>query len=888
MKTARSFPCCFVMLELPRAMKTRLLWCITLYLLCHPQVWGQKVTSAVPPSPQAALPSEPSWQSTLPEAQVVPQPASGVPVEIDAKNQSEQTLKTGAVYTLDGDVVIHDRGYIVHADHATYNTGTGEIVASGHLMVDGGPDDEHFTASHGTVNVKQDTGDFFDVVGTVGAERRPHGRMIFTAPNPFAITGKEVRQLGKGNYQVIHGTMTSCRLPKPDWRILAQDIRLNHGIASTSGAWFQLFHVPLFYLPYVTHPVNVQRSSGILLPYFGNDTTRGFIVGEGVYVTLGRSADFTLATQYWSKRGFAPNGMFRYRGRGPDFGNVRFQSLLDHGLLESNGARVNQGGVDVAADGRYDFTPHTRGVIDAEYLSSYVYRLVFQENYAIAIDSEVKSQMFATHENHDLWASLRMNRYQDFQSSTVAGDEVRILHLPQIDVEAADHRLGVSSMDWSFTGSAGALSRYDFPNFRTSAEVPRVDFYPRVSLPLHFAGWTFRPQAGLRETWYGKSQFPTSLEQIPVVRTAGTSRTAIEAGAELRPPALERDFSAPWLRRLTGGDVRHVIEPAIQYRYVTGINNFREILRFDQTDVASNTNEIEYGMTQRFLVRNRTPRPCRNNQAPAPGSENPPQESGLENGQGNGQDTTGQSAESSGLAEVTGWGIGAAAPPGRNGAPALCGDQTRDWVTWRLAQKYYFEPDFDRAITRGTPNPLDTTLDFTGVDFLTGPRHNSPVISRLRLQTTQATDLEWDVDYDVKKGKITSSNVFAAFQRGLYRLQFGDAYMNVPLGVTPLSTTRIYTPSAENPFNQIHLTAVHGAANKLGFSEGASTAYDLVHQELQYGAVQAQYNWNCCGIDFQYRRFSLGSIRDDTEYFYSFNLAGLSNLGDLRHRISLF
>ena len=866
-------------------MKTRLFWCITLYLLCHPQVWGQKVTSAVPPSPQA-LPSDPSQQSALPAAHVVPQPASGVPVEIVANQQDRRSLKNGSFYTLDGDAVIHYRDYIVHADHATYNTATGDVVGRGHMMIDGGPDDEHFTASHGTINVRNDTGDFFDVVGTVGTERTARGKMVFTAPNPFAITGREVRQLGKRRYEVIHGTMTSCRLPKPDWRIIARYISMDNGVAATRNAWFQIFHVPLLYLPYVTHPVDVQRSSGILLPYFGDDTTRGLIVGEGFYLTLGRSADLTMATQYWSKRGFAPNGMFRYRGLGRDFANVRFQSLLDHGMLEfPKGAppyRVNQGGVDFAGDGRYDFTPNTRGVVDAEYLSSYVYRLVFQENYAVAIDSEVSSQLFATHQEHDMWASLRMNRYQDFQSSTIAGDEVRILHLPEIDLQATDHTLEGSPLVWSFTGSAAALSRYDYPDFRTSAEVPRVDIDPNVSLPLHFAGWTFRPHAAVRETWYGKSQFPTTLEQIPVVRAAGTTRTDVETGFDLRPPALERDFSAPWLRRLTGGDVRHVIEPAIAYRYVTGINNFRGILRFDQTDVASNTNEIEYGLTQRFLVRNRTPRPCPSNEEPAPASENAPQSES--------EDVTGQSAESSGLAEVTGWGIGAAAPPDHPGAPVLCGDQTRDWVTWRVAQKYYFEPDFDHAITRGTPNPLDTTLDFTGVDFLIGPRHTTPVISRLRVQTSQATDLEWDLDYDVKKGGITSSNVFAAFRRGLYRLQFGDAYMNVPLGVTPLSTLRqrAETPATNNQFNQIHLSAIRGAASKLGFSEGVSTAYDLVHQELQYGAVQAQYNWNCCGIDFQYRRFSLGTIRDDTEYFYSFNLAGLSNVGDLRRRLSLF
>jgi LPS-assembly protein len=638
--------------------------------------------------------------------------------------------------------------------------------------------------------------------------------------------------------------MTSCRLPRPDWRILSRTIELDNGMARTTNGVFQFFHVPVMYLPYVTHPVHEQRVSGILLPYVGNNTTKGLILGEGFYLTLGRSADLTLASQYYSKRGWAPNGLFRYRGRGEDFGTFHFHSLLDRGAVVGNGQRQNQGGVDVAGDARFDFSPQTTGVVDAEYLSSYIYRLVFEEDYAIAINSEVKSQVFMTHEYRDSWTSIRFNRYQDYQSASVPGDEVRILHLPMIDVESADRRVGgpmsLSSVWWGFSGSAGALSRYDFPHFRTSAEVPRVDIYPRLSMPLHFGGWTFRPNGAFRETWYGKSQFPADLEQIPVVRGAGAPRTDVEAGFELRPPALERDFSAPWIVRLFGGDIRHTIEPELGYRYVTGINNFQQILRFDDIDVASNTNELQYGVTQRLFLRHLHPHPCSGDEALGPDS--------------------------------------------------MCGGGTRDWITWRVAQKYYFEPDFDHAITTGTPNPLTTTLDFTGIDFLTEARHTTPVISRLRVRTTSATDVEWDLDYDAEEGKITSSNVFAGYQRGAYRFQFGDSYVNVPLGTTPLTTAKTPPgpPNAPNPFNQIHVAAIYGAASKLGPSVGLNAAYDLVHQQLQYGALQTQYNWNCCGIDFQYRRFSLGSIRDDTEYFYSVNFAGFASVGDLTHRISLF
>jgi LPS-assembly protein len=842
------------MLELPRAMRTRLLWCITLYLLLQPRVWAQTVTTELPPStlgqnatPAAApagLPDDPSLQSTLPEAHVVPQPPEGVSVKLVANTQSRQGLKDSNLYTLDGDVVIYYRNYIVHADHATYNDGSGKIEAQGHLMIDGGPDDEHFEADRGTINADADTGDFFNVVGTLGVERNPRGRMVFTAPNPFALTGREVLQLGQGHYRVIHGTMTSCRLPRPDWRILSHMMELNHGVAKASNGLFEIFNMPVMYMPYVTHAVEVQRQSGILLPYVGNNTTKGLILGEGFYLTLGRSADLTIASQYYSKRGWAPNGLFRYRGAGEDFGTIHFHSLLDRGLSMGNGTFTNQGGIDVSGDGRFDFSPHTTGVADMEYLSSYIYRLVFEEDYAIAINSEVKSQAFVTHEDRDFWASVRMNRYQDFQSSTVVGDEVRILHLPMVDVESADRHLGgplsASPVWWGFTGSAGAMSRFDYPAFRTSAEVPRLDFYPHISMPLHFDGWTFRPNVAFRGTWYGKSQFPSDLDQIPVLRSAGTTRSDIETGFELRPAALERDFHSPWLVHLLGGDLRHTIEPDLQYRYVTGINNFRQILRFDDTDVVSNTNELEYGLTQRLFLRHLHPHPYTGDEALGP-------------------DT-------------------------------MCGGGTRDWITWRVAQKYYFEPNFDHAITRGTPNPVETTLDFTGIDFLTEARHNSPVISRLRMRTTTATDVEWDLDYDAKEGKITSSNVFAGYQHGAYRFQFGDGYVNVPLGATPLTTAKMPpgSPNAPNPFNQIHLAAIYGAASKLGPSVGLNAAYDLVHQQLQYGALQTQYNWNCCGFDFQYRRFSLGSIRDDTEYFYSLNFAGFANIGDLAHRISVF
>lgn len=67
-------------------------------------------------------------------------------------------------------------------------------------------------------------------------------------------------------------------------------------------------------------------------------------------------------------------------------------------------------------------------------------------------------------------------------------------------------------------------------------------------------------------------------------------------------PSLARIFNSPkWL----GDQVKHVIEPRAQFRYVTGIGNFRSLLRFDETDLLSNTNEVEVMVTNRLYAKRR-------------------------------------------------------------------------------------------------------------------------------------------------------------------------------------------------------------------------------------------------------------------------------------------
>ena len=79
-----------------------------------------------------------------------------------------------------------------------------------------------------------------------------------------------------------------------------------------------------------------------------------------------------------------------------------------------------------------------------------------------------------------------------------------------------------------------------------------------------------------------------------------------------------------------------------------------------------------------------------------------------------------------------------------------------------------------------------------------------------------------------------------------------------------------------------------GKQNRAGFNLAANGGYDFVNGALQYAGIQAVYNWNCCGLTLGYRRFALGSLRDETQYLYGFTLANFGSVGDIRRSNIVF
>ncbi len=804
--------------------------------------------------PPGRLPDGPGAVK-YPEAKVVPEEDNTSLVEITTSGPQS---KTGSLYVLNDDVVIHYRDWIVNADHIEYDMETGNLTATGHLKVTGGANNEVISASHGEMNMRNQTGRFYDVIGSVGLKNQGRGptnpndkkTTLFVSGNPFLFTGRMVVKTGPRSYDVYDGTVTSCQLPDPDWILSAAKFTVDNDKASAKNSIFHLMNVPLLYMPYVTHAVDAEsRQSGLLIPVLGQSSTKGFILGEEFYWAINRSADLTVGVQYFSLRGWEQSATFRYRGLGNNFVRAHYNGLLDRGYY-SNGTYVNQGGEDVTASARYDFSAHTRVVGDAEYLSSFAYRQAFTENFNQAVSSDILSYAYGVYQDNGYSGMVRLDRYQGLKqtaTTTTPEEQIRIFHTPSLEVATTEHRIGGGPVFWTMESSVAGLKRVQ-PDFATTGLTQRFDLHPQVVLPLSVDGWHFRTSLGVRETIYSRSRKTPYTSPLPIESGSAVNRADFELEEDVRAPVLERTFQSKLLDKLFGSEVKHTIEPGFTYRYVTGVDNFLNVLRFDDVDVVSNTNEMEYGVTQRLFIHPRkSSGPCVTTVEDTNGAL------GGDAGQYQSSDQAGNS----------------------------CGQ--REWMSWRLSQKYFFDPTFGGAVISGRRNIFDTTLNFSGVAFLTEPREISPLISRLRVHPAQKVDVEWDFDLDTGAKKFTSNNVLVDVRQGNYFSGLSYARLNAP--------GRFFTEgvsSSVSDFSQLRFLLGYGGPSKKGLGVAANVGLDLRLTSVQYATLQTSYNWDCCGFSVEYRKYELGSVRNENAYRFNFTLANIGTAGNLRRAERLF
>lgn len=722
-----------------------------------------------------------------------PRPTAPGPGEA-AKISAIQQESDGKLLHLRGNARIETPDALLTADEIDYDQTTHDAEARGKVRYESFAHGEKLNCDRAEYNTESKTGKFYNVSGTSPA-RIEARRGLLTTQNPFYFSG-EWAEKTEDRYLLHNGFLTDCLIPSPWWRLKAPTFDIIPEDRSISKAsWFYVKEIPIFYTPYFYKSLKKQpRRSGLLTPNIGNSSLRGKTVGVGYFWAINRSFDLTYRGLLYSKTGFGHQADFR--------GVISPHTYFDasfYGIASGNANSTSPSGFVLSVEGKSDLGNGWEARGDLRLLSSFAFRQQFTQSFDEAVSSETHSVGYITKHWSDFGFDLVAERNVNFQS-TAPNDEIVLRKLPEAEFVTREHELGNLPVWFSLDSSYG-LERRTEPEFQTRQFVQRVNFEPRIMTAAHWHGFDLAPSFGIHEIAYDSSIANN------IVSGENIEHFARDVSLDLSAPPLSAIFNAPkWMGRGKGARLKHVIEPRVTYRYVSGINDFNNVVRFDDTDILSNTNEVEYSLTNRLLAK----------------------------------DSNGN------VTEV---------------------------LSWQLWYKRYFDPTFGGAVIPGQTNVLMSTVDLTGIPFVDGPRHQSPVVSVFRYQSF--LNLDWRTDYDPVRGGIIDNGV--NIDRRIKQLYFsvGDyALKSDPLLSLPGS-------------NQLRWQITYGGDNRRGWNYGFSAFYDYRQGLLQFAQTQVTYNTDCCGFSVQYRRFNFG-VRDENQFRVAFQVSNIGSVGTLRRQDRIF
>jgi LPS-assembly protein len=742
--------------------------------------------------------------------------------------------KKGDLFIADDDVDIHYGDQRLQADHVEYNEKTFESAARGHVRFD--YNNEHLEADEAHYNVSTGHGTFTNVRGTVKIERRPNP-LILTSQNPIYFQAPEVERLAGDVYLVNRGWITICDPQHPTWQFYAPHarIRLNKNVALVS-ANFRLYRVPLIWLPYATAPAGEKiRQTGILLPVISQSNAKGFVFGDALYLAPKPWVDATLGAEFLSKRGSAERAEFRARPFENTSIKYTYFGVIDSGLkLPGPNDTIlveKQGGHEQQLEVQSLLPDGWRFVADVNELTSLTFRLAFADTFGDAITSEVRSATFVSNNFRGFSLNFAALADKTFLSIPITSATTGVV-TPAVSVslrDAPEARFGsVEQAPWqnlpfyfSFDASAGALHRADDTPLNTPSFVPRTEFAPKVTVPLHFGDWLgITTSAVFRTTYYGDSYNAAGdLSGQSITRNTG------ELTVEFRPPTLERFFDRASLDKSKPRKrYKHTIEPIVTYHYVTGVNNFADFIRFDSDATLTDTNEIEYGITQRFFSKT---------------GDDQPQ-------------------------ELLTWSIYQKHYFDPTFGGAIVDGQRNVFEAFSSISPF--------AFAFGPRNWSPIISDFT---ISPGGRYD----------VEQILQYDPQIQRLVTVGTLLKVKPYSEFFATVSYFRLNDNPVQADL---PLSPPPNFVPFEQPLSNQVRALLGYGNLTRKGFNFTTGISYDFTNQTLQSQLVQISYNGNCCGLALEYRRINLGQVRTENRFTATFIIANIGSFGNLRRQEKIF
>ncbi len=483
------------------------------------------------------------------------------PVRISAASITyDDTTKT---YLAEGKVEIWQGNRKLTADRVTFNSETQEAQARGNVVLLQGND---FLRGE-EMKIDLDTSLGIVVRGT-----------LFLKAQNYYLRGEEIERLGENTYRIREGSFTTCNGDLPAWRFTGKEtLVVLEEYADVYGATFQIRNLPVLYFPYLVLPVKRDRQSGFLFPRVGYSNTAGALLGLSYFWAISKNMDSTFYLDEFTTKGLGKGGEYRYIRKAGSSG-----SLYAYHIRESEEYR---GKYSAVLDRRPD-----RWQVD--YFHGEHFEPGFFANARVRAFSDRQyfrdyGSTYGEQSSEQAYSFLSLTK--DWERYSLYGEarqtvDLRVEDKTTLQQYPVTHFTGIrqpvkgTPLFFDFDSSYGYFWR------EQGTRGQRLEFYPRLSLPLRFGGLEFNSQVSARETFYATDE-------------NGSQNVALGGFQTSLGGDLYRIYDTGWT---SIPKIKHVIRPEISYTYIPEVNQSK-VPFYDQ--LVPKTSGLFYGITSRLIAK---------------------------------------------------------------------------------------------------------------------------------------------------------------------------------------------------------------------------------------------------------------------------------------------
>ena len=715
----------------------------------------------------------------------------------------------GDVFIYTGNVEARYTDIRIFANRVIYNDATKDVIAEGDVYFE--QQGQTLVGERLEFSLTTKRGTIYEPSGFT--DRTPDGSRLL-------IDASRAHKTGYDTYVLDDARITACQERIPKWSFTAKRARIRIDKQATLyNGILRIKNVPVFYLPYVSLPINKRdRASGFLLPSYGSSNIKGRTFRGAYYQTLGASADILFRADTYSKRGFGTG--FDFRARTDDNSRIAIGSFMVFDRLwgektdDFGNPLPDQGGSSFYADAVQYFKNGFVAVADVNITSSFDFRQVFAEDVQQAVSPEERSLVYLNRN----WRSFTFNASFGETGTFVTSGLIKTRALPSFELSKRSTRVSEKiPIYFAFDSAAEGVRRTeaqgtsDVLNLKTPSIVQRLDFAPRAIIPLpSLAGFLITPSLGLRSTFYSDTLDPVRR----IVVGNDLWRLYGELAIDVRPPALAKTF------RANDGSPRfkHVIEPYFTYRRLSGIDEYVRTIKFDEKDVIADTNEFEYGITNRILI----PRPGPDGTAP----------------------------------------------------------QAHELLDVTIAQKYFFDPTFGGALIDGVRNQFYPINMQSGMGYGGVLRRFSPLNVKARYRPVSVAYADLRMNYDIRYHQLRDILFGGGLTYGIFSVGHSWSYSR-RVAVDQFRFDPSTLPGNLVEFSAFAGNPARGPYGGFTFAydlrdkDFAGMARD---RRLINLTTTAGWAWDCCGIQLQNVSYDIG-LRNENRILFAFTFKGIGTFG---------